>query len=96
VWGTGFTPEGIDQNPVYYEFMLECNWRNEAVADIPAHIRMRSHKRYGLTEENDDVSAAWNLLVNSSYSQDLSVQDGTCTQKYHLDSFAFFASSCLR
>ena len=20
-WGTGFTPEGIDQNPVYYEFM---------------------------------------------------------------------------
>eukprot|EP00463_Aulacantha_scolymantha_P003547 TRINITY_DN4419_c0_g1_i1.p3 TRINITY_DN4419_c0_g1~~TRINITY_DN4419_c0_g1_i1.p3 ORF type:complete len:77 (-),score=9.04 TRINITY_DN4419_c0_g1_i1:1008-1238(-) len=23
VWGTGFTPEGIDQNPVYYEFMLD-------------------------------------------------------------------------
>ena len=21
VWGTGFTPEGIDQNPLYYDFM---------------------------------------------------------------------------
>ena len=29
VWGTGFTPEGIDQNPVYYEFMLEANWRTK-------------------------------------------------------------------
>ena len=22
-WGTGFTPEGIDQNPVYYDFLLK-------------------------------------------------------------------------
>ena len=32
IWGSGFTSEGIDQNPVYYEFMLEANWRTERVA----------------------------------------------------------------
>ena len=47
VWGTGFTPEGIDQNPAYYEFMLEANWRTERVADITEHIVARSHRRYG-------------------------------------------------
>ena len=26
VWGTGFTPEGIDQNPAFYEFLIEQNW----------------------------------------------------------------------
>lgn len=77
VWGTGLTPEGIDQNPVYYEFMLEGNWRTQRVADIPAHIVERSHRRYGLSSPHAAVTEAWQLLVNSSYSQDLSVQDGT-------------------
>eukprot|EP00658_Telonema_sp_P-2_P047919 TRINITY_DN3647_c0_g1_i2.p1 TRINITY_DN3647_c0_g1~~TRINITY_DN3647_c0_g1_i2.p1 ORF type:complete len:691 (+),score=111.68 TRINITY_DN3647_c0_g1_i2:158-2230(+) len=77
VWGTGFTPEGIDQNPVYYEFMLEANWRTEPVADIEQHIVDRAHRRYGLTVVSEQVTTAWKLLVSSAYSQDLSVQDGT-------------------
>ena len=77
VWGTGFTPEGIDQNPVYYEFACDMNFREHSVDDIPLHISQRSHRRYALTEYNADVDAAWRLLVNSSYSQDLSVQDNT-------------------
>lgn len=78
VWGTGFTPEGIDQNPVYYEFMADVNWREAPVDDIPAHISLRSHRRYGLNDGlNAHVDSAWRNLVASSYAQDLSVQDGT-------------------
>eukprot|EP00943_MAST-04B_sp_MAST-4B-sp1_P003537 g3537.t1 len=79
VWGTGFTPEGIDQNPVYYEFMCESNWREAPVVDIPSHIVRRSHRRYGLTFDtlNPHVDMAWRSLVASSYAQDLTVQDGT-------------------
>ena len=77
VWGTGYTPEGIDQNPVYYDFMNGAPFRTAPVADITAHTVERAHRRYGLTAPNADVTTAWTLLVNSSYSQDLSVQDGT-------------------
>ena len=34
VWGTGFTPEGIDQNPVYYEFMLARNWASTPLRGV--------------------------------------------------------------
>lgn len=77
VWGTGFTPEGIDQNPVYYEFVVEANWRQAPEKDIPTAIVERSHRRYGLAQNNADVDRAWRLLVGSAYSQDVSVQDGT-------------------
>jgi len=75
VWGTGYTPEGIDQNPVYYEFMAQQNFRAAPVDNIPALVNLRSQKRYGLIAPNMYITEAWNLLVNSSYSQDLSVQD---------------------
>ena len=42
VYGTGFTPEGIDQNPVYYEFMLDQNFRTSPVKDIPSYCSIRS------------------------------------------------------
>jgi hypothetical protein len=76
-WGTGFTPEGIDQNPVYYEFIIDQNFRSAPVADITAQSIDRAHRRYGLKKASAPVATAWALLVNSSYSQDLSVQDGT-------------------
>jgi Arc/MetJ family transcription regulator len=65
------------RNPVYYEFMLGCNWRERPVADITQHVIDRSHRRYGLASHSAAVAEAWTLLVQSSYSQDLSVQDGT-------------------
>jgi hypothetical protein len=77
VWGTGFTPEGIDQNTVYYEFMLEANWRTERVPNITEHIVTRSHRRYGLNEVVPAVVTAWEQLVGSVYSQDLGVHDLT-------------------
>ena len=77
VWGTGYTPEGIDQNPVYYEFMAAANFRDAPVVNITEHVVQRSHRRYGLTSYSQQVADAWSLLVQSTYSQDLSVQDGT-------------------
>ena len=77
VWGTGFTPEGIDTNPVYFNFMLEMNWREHPVNNVTEYVIQERHKRYGLSELNENVVRAWSALVNSSYAQDLSVQDGT-------------------
>ena len=77
VWGSGVTPEGIDQNPVYYEVIGSAPFRTQPLTDIPGHVVLRSHRRYGLAAPNPDVTSAWALLVNSSYSQDLSVQDDT-------------------
>ena len=57
--------------------MLERNFATEPVADITKHIVDRSHRRYNLETELPAVTEAWSLLVNSSYAQDLSVQDGT-------------------
>jgi len=37
----------------------------------------RAHRRYGLTEINQDVKEAWSLLLDSLYSTDRSVQDST-------------------
>ena len=81
VWGTGFTPEGIDQNPVYYEFVIGQNFREARVVNITTHVVDRSHRRYGLDAPNNDVTQAWSLLVDSAYAQDLSVQDGTAVGK---------------
>jgi alpha-N-acetylglucosaminidase len=75
--GMGHTPEGINQNPVYYDFLTSAVFRPAPVPDITAHVVLRSHRRYGLTTPNADVTTAWALLVNSTYAQDLSVQDAT-------------------
>lgn len=77
VFGTGYTPEGIDQNPAYYEFMQQQNFRAAPVVDITAHMVLRAHRRYALVSPSADVTAAWTALVNATYAQDLSVQDGT-------------------
>ena len=73
--GIGATPEGIDQNPIYYEFIFEQSFREKPVADITSLAVERGHRRYGLSSENIDVAAAWRLLAESAYSIDLGVQD---------------------
>jgi alpha-N-acetylglucosaminidase len=70
VWGTGFTPEGIDQNPAYYEFLIEQNWRSARVPDITKHLVQRAQKRYALSQSNADLNKAWTLLAGSSYTLD--------------------------
>jgi hypothetical protein len=48
VWGTGLTPEGIDQNPVYYELVIDAPWRTVPIPDLTAYAVGRAHRRYNL------------------------------------------------
>ena len=84
--GLGATPEGINQNPAYYEFLFEATFRDGPVKDLGKFMAHRSLKRYGLSTEpttreedaaNYYVSKAWTLLTNSFYSNDFSTQDLT-------------------
>jgi hypothetical protein len=77
VIGTGFTPEGIDQNPLYYELMAEVNFHSEPVSDLVGHVVQRAHRRYGLVQPSSVIHEAWMLLADGVYTEDLSVQDGT-------------------
>mmetsp|Transcript_126804 Transcript_126804/g.370703 ORF Transcript_126804/g.370703 Transcript_126804/m.370703 type:complete len:809 (+) Transcript_126804:82-2508(+) len=77
IWGTGFTAEGIDQNPAFYDILIEQAWRTRPLPDIPAALAARAHRHYGLTTEVPEVAAAWHLLSESMYAQDVSVQDDT-------------------
>ena len=81
--GIGGTPEGIDQNPFYYDFLYEQNFRTEPVTNLTSCVIEKAHKRYGLKEIDANVVEAWKKLLKSSYSQDFSVQDRTAVA--HLD-----------
>ena len=81
--GIGGTPEGIDQNPLYYDFLYEQNFRSEPVKNLTSYLIKLNHKRYGLHETDPHVVLAWTYLLKSSYSQDFSVQDMTAVA--HLD-----------
>jgi alpha-N-acetylglucosaminidase len=63
--GIGLTMEGIEQNPVMYELMMENSWRSQPIslADwIPKYIRCR----YGT--QNDHLSSGWEVLHQTVYN----------------------------
>ncbi len=66
VFGTGYTPEGIDQNPVYYEFMAQANFRSALIGDIASWAVDRAHRRYGLSTHNTDVRMCCCLCISPS------------------------------
>ena len=61
VWGTGFTPEGIDQNPMFYDILVGQNWRAERIDDMSAVVVGMAHRRYGATYQEgcDPATEAW-------------------------------------
>ncbi|XP_077294468.1 N-acetyl-alpha-glucosaminidase [Arctopsyche grandis] len=63
--GIGITPEGINQNYVMYDLMLETAW-NDAPVDINDWIRKYITRRYGMFD--DRVYKAWILLMKSVYN----------------------------
>jgi len=77
IWGTGFTAEGIDQNPAYYDILLGQPWLTARRPDVATSLVARAHRRYGLKAEMPEVADAWRLLAESMYVQDVSVQDST-------------------
>ncbi|CAB3225272.1 unnamed protein product [Arctia plantaginis] len=62
--GIGLTPEGINQNYVVYDLMLESAWRKSPVADLTAWITDYAERRHGCK----DTAEAWKYLLKSVYS----------------------------
>lgn len=62
--GVGLTPEGINQNYVVYDLMLESAWRKEPVKDLEKWVGDYAERRYGC----NDTNSAWISLLNSVYS----------------------------
>ena len=83
--GTGFTSEGIDQNPAFYDLVIDSHF-GAAAADPVAYVVSRALRRYDVSRIGDGqaraaavgaTSRAWALLAASVYSKDESVQDYT-------------------
>jgi alpha-N-acetylglucosaminidase len=62
--GVGIMPEGIDNNPVAYDIVLETAWRREHV-DAASWIKGYVEYRYGRTDP--DLDEAWGLLLQTAY-----------------------------
>jgi len=65
--GIGLTPEGINQNEIVYEFMMENAWRTEP-RNVDDWVQTYAEQRYGA--KNKDASEAWDILRNSVYKAD--------------------------
>ena len=76
--GVGYTPEGLDQNPAYYEVLQEAAFKSAPERNTTDWLVRRAHRRYGLLQaHNADVAAAWAALAASGYAHDRGVSDGS-------------------
>lgn len=71
--GIGIIPEGIYNNPVAYDLMLELGW-HKAHVDLKNWIGSYTKYRYG--KENSNVDKAWALLLETAYSSPEVNQEG--------------------
>ena len=62
--GIGLTPEGINQNYVVYDLMLESAWRKSPVQDMEEWVADYAERRYGCNA----TAEAWKHLLKSVYS----------------------------
>lgn len=63
--GIGIMPEGIHNNPVDYDLMLELGWHQDKV-DVNKWIKKYALYRYGI--ENDSVHKAWKIFLLTVYN----------------------------
>ncbi|WP_436487067.1 alpha-N-acetylglucosaminidase [Chitinophaga sp. ARDCPP14] len=71
--GVGIMPEGIHNNPVIYDLMLELAWHSEKT-DIEEWIKSYVRYRYG--SDNAQLQAAWQGLIATAYSSFPQYQEG--------------------
>merc|ERR1711981_581992 len=64
--GTGATPEGIDQNPPYYEYTFDTAWHRSA-QPLGEWFQELSSRRYGNTA-NLHAAEAWKILSTAVYN----------------------------
>ncbi|KAK2158313.1 hypothetical protein LSH36_173g09013 [Paralvinella palmiformis] len=69
--GIGMTPEGINQNNVMYEFMMENSYRKRPV-NVIIWAMDYAKRRYG--QNNDFSASAWTIFMSGIYN---------CTTGYH-------------
>ena len=75
--GVGYTPEGLDQNPAYYELLQESAFKAAAESNVTDWLVRRAHRRYGLPAPNWEVASAWADIGDSGYAHDGDVHDPT-------------------
>ncbi|MCX2575095.1 alpha-N-acetylglucosaminidase [Pedobacter sandarakinus] len=66
--GIGLTPEGIEQNPVMYDLMMENVWEDKPIP-LDSWLQGYAQRRYG--KKNADAQGAWEYLRKSVYSDTL-------------------------
>jgi len=71
--GIGIMPEGIDNNPVAYDLMLEVGWHRKRI-DAQEWIKNYVLYRYG--KYNEDILHAWQLFLQTIYSSPDGYQEG--------------------
>jgi alpha-N-acetylglucosaminidase len=71
--GIGIMPEGIDNNPVAYDLMLEVGWHQDRV-DVSSWIEKYTQYRYGQLDKN--IINAWKLFLQTIYSSPEGYQEG--------------------
>ena len=71
--GVGIMPEGINNNPVAYDLMLEVGWHQERV-DVSKWIENYVLYRYGKYDAS--VVKAWKLFLQTIYSSPEGYQEG--------------------
>jgi len=64
--GLGFVNEGLDYNPVVFDLLYECAWRDEPI-DVAAWLDDYSRHRYGAADPQ--VQQAWRLLHAHVYNK---------------------------
>jgi len=73
LFGIGIIPEGINNNPVTYDFMLELGWQKDKI-DVDNWIKRYELYRYG--KRNSQLEQAWKLLLETVYSSPDVQQEG--------------------
>ncbi len=63
--GIGLTMEGIEQNPVIYELMMQHTWQTQPV-QLDAWLSKYARNRYGV--KNDSLEKAWQILTQTAYN----------------------------
>ena len=72
--GTGATPEGVNQNPAYYEYVYDTAWVHNTTnpqdtsQNLSNWFATYSSRRYGNTG-NADAEKAWALLLVAVYHE---------------------------
>lgn len=66
--GIGLTMEGIEQNPVIYDLMLENVWR-DTPTDLDSWLKDYTLRRYG--KMNINANKAWQILSRTVYADSI-------------------------